>query len=139
MKNKKKSILDFDLLYILIAIIVGFIIGAIFLAIVGLSPAEVYGKLFDSVFSKPKYMVWTLMYAAPIMMTGLSVAFSFRTGVFNIGAEGQFVVGEIAAVAVAIFVDGPAVIHVPLCIIAAAVAGTLWSPASIITSVSVYS
>ena len=68
MKNKKKSILDFDLLYILIAIIVGFIIGAIFLAIVGLSPAEVYGKLFDSVFSKPKYMVWTLMYAAPIMM-----------------------------------------------------------------------
>ena len=39
MKNKKKSILDFDLLYILIAIIVGFIIGAIFLAIVGLSPA----------------------------------------------------------------------------------------------------
>lgn len=127
MKNKKKSILDFDLLYILIAIIVGFIIGAIFLAIVGFSPAEVYGKLLDSVFSKPKYIVWTLMYAAPIMMTGLSVAFSFRTGVFNIGAEGQFVVGEIAAVAVAIFVDVPAVIHVPLCIIAAAAAGTLWS------------
>ena len=127
MKNKKKSILDFDLLYILIAIIVGFIIGAIFLAIVGFSPAEVYGKLFDSVFSKPKYIVWTLMYAAPIMMTGLSVAFSFRTGVFNIGAEGQFVVGEIAAVAVAIFVDVPAVIHVPLCIIAAAAAGALWS------------
>ena len=104
MKSKKKSILDFNLLYIFIAIIVGFIIGAIFLAIVGFSPAEVYGKLFGSVFSKPKYMVWTLMYAAPIMMTGLSVAFSFRTGVFNIGAEGQFVVGEMAAVAVAIFV-----------------------------------
>lgn len=127
MKSKKKSILDFNLLYIFIAIIVGFIIGAIFLAIVGFSPAEVYGKLFGSVFSKPKYMVWTLMYAAPIMMTGLSVAFSFRTGVFNIGAEGQFVVGEMAAVAVAIFVDVPAVIHVPLCILAAACAGACWS------------
>lgn len=127
MKNKKKSILDFNLLYILIAIIVGFIIGAIFLVIVGFSPAEVYGKLFESVFSKPKYLIWTLMYAAPIMMTGLSVAFSFRTGVFNIGAEGQFVVGEIAAVSVAIFLDLPAAIHAPLCIIAAAAAGALWA------------
>ena len=60
-------------------------------------------------------------------LTGLSVAFSFRTGVFNIGAEGQFVVGSIAATLVGILVKLPAVIHVPLCIIAAMAAGAFWS------------
>ena len=127
MNSKKKSILDYDILYTLIAIVVGFLIGAIFLVVAGISPAAAYGKLFSSIFSKPKYLVWTLMYAAPIMLTGLSVAFSFRTGVFNIGAEGQFVVGEVAAAAVGIFLDVPAIIHVPLCLLAAAAAGALWA------------
>lgn len=79
--------------YTIIAIVIGFLVGAIFLTIAGISPAVAYGKLFSSIFSKPKYLVWTLVYAAPLIFTGLSVAFSFRTGVFNIGAEGQFVIG----------------------------------------------
>lgn len=127
MQTKKKSILDSNVLYTVIAIIVGFIIGAIFLAVAGISPAVAYGKLIDSVFGKPKYLVWTLIYASPIVLTGLSVAFSFRTGVFNIGAEGQFVVGAMVATVVGILVDVPAVIHVPLCLIASAAAGALWS------------
>ena len=125
--NKKKSILESNVLYTVIAIVAGFIIGAIFLTIAGISPAVAYAKLFDSVFSKPKYLVWTLIYASPIIFTGLSVAFSFRTGVFNIGAEGQFVVGSLAACSVGILVDAPAFILAPLCIIVAAAAGALWS------------
>ena len=95
--NKKKSILESNVLYTIIAIIAGFLIGAIFLMIAGISPAVAYGKLFSSIFSKPKYLVWTLVYASPLIFTGLSVAFSFRTGVFNIGAEGQFVIGGLVA------------------------------------------
>ena len=125
--NKKKSILQSNFLYTVIAIIIGFIIGAIFLVIAGISPAVAYSKLFSSVFSKPKFLMYTLVYSAPIILTGLSVAFSFRTGVFNIGAEGQFVVGSIAATLVGILVKLPAVIHVPLCIIAAMAAGAFWS------------
>ncbi len=124
---KKKSILESNVLYTLIAIIIGFIIGAIFLTIAGISPATAYGKLIDGVFGKPKYMVWTLVYASPLIFTGLSVAFSLRTGVFNIGAEGQFVVGSLAACAVGILVDLPPLIHAPLCILAAALAGFFWS------------
>ena len=85
---KKKSILESSVLYTILAILIGFLIGAIFLAIAGISPATAYGKLFSSIFGKPKYLVWTLIYASPVIFTGLSVAFSFRTGVFNIGAEG---------------------------------------------------
>ena len=125
--NKKKSILESNVLYTIIAIIAGFLIGAVFLIIAGISPAVAYGKLINSVFSKPKYLVWTLTYASPLIFTGLSVAFSFRTGVFNIGAEGQFVVGALTACVLGILVDLPVWLHVPLCVIAAAAAGCIWS------------
>ena len=121
--NKKKSILESNVFYTLIASAAGFVIGAVFLVIAGISPAVAYGKLLSSVFGKPKYLVWTLIYASPLIFTGLSVAFSFRTGVFNIGAEGQFVVGSLAACSLGILLDLPAVIHVPLCVLAAAAAG----------------
>ena len=124
---KKKSILEVNVLYTLIAIVIGFIIGAIFLAVAGISPSVAYGKLIDGVIGKPKYMIWTLVYASPLIFTGLSVAFSLRTGVFNIGAEGQFVVGALAACAVGILVKLPPIIHAPLCILAAAAAGFFWS------------
>ncbi|MBS6395843.1 MAG: ABC transporter permease [Clostridiales bacterium] len=125
--KKKKSILESNVLYTIIAIVVGFLIGAVFLMIAGISPAVAYGKLLSSVFGKPKYLMWTLTYASPLIFTGLSVAFSFRTGVFNIGAEGQFVVGALTACVLGILVDAPVWIHVPLCIIAAAAAGCVWS------------
>ena len=125
--NKKKSILESNVLYTVIAIIAGFLIGAVFLLIAGISPAVAYGKLIDSVFSKPKYLVWVLTYASPLIFTGLSVAFSFRTGVFNIGAEGQFVVGSLVACVLGITLKLPAVIHIPLCLLAAAAAGAIWA------------
>lgn len=125
--RRRKSILETSVLYTLIAIVLGFVIGAIFLVVAGISPAAAYGKLIDGVFGKPKFMVWTLVYASPLIFTGMSVAFSLRTGVFNIGAEGQFVVGSLAACAIGILVDLPAVIHVPLCLAAAAAAGFIWS------------
>ena len=125
--NKKKSILESNVLYTIIAIIAGFLIGAIFLMVAGISPAVAYGKLFSSIFSKPKYLVWTLVYASPLIFTGLSVAFSFRTGVFNIGAEGQFVIGGLVACVLGIVLDLPPVIHAIVCLVAAALAGGIWS------------
>lgn len=125
--HKKKSIWDSNAIYTLIAIIIGFLVGAILLVIAKISPAEAYGKLLESVFSKPKYILWSVIYATPLILTGLSVAFSFRMGIFNIGAEGQYVVGSLAACVVGILVDAPAVIHVILCLLAAIVAGALWA------------
>ena len=125
--NKKKSILESNVLYTIIAIIAGLLIGAVFLMIAGISPAVAYGKLFSSIFSKPKYLVWTLVYASPLIFTGLSVAFSFRTGVFNIGAEGQFVIGGLVACVLGIVLDLPPVIHAVVCLAAAALAGGIWS------------
>lgn len=125
--NKKKSILESNVLYTIIAIIAGLLIGAVFLMIAGISPTVAYGKLFSSIFSKPKYLVWTLVYASPLIFTGLSVAFSFRTGVFNIGAEGQFVIGGLVACVLGIVLKLPAGLHAIVCLVAAAAAGCIWS------------
>lgn len=123
----KKKILEGNAFYTVIAIVFGFLAGAVVLAIAGISPIATYSKLISSIFGKPKYLVWSVVYGIPLIMTGLGVAFSFRTGVFNIGAEGQFVVGSLAACVIGLKVDAPAIIHVPLCILGAAAAGALWS------------
>jgi simple sugar transport system permease protein len=64
----------------------------------------------------------------PYIFAGLAVALGFRSGLFNIGAEGQIGVGWIVAVIVGFSFTGlPAVIHLPLSILAGAVAGGLWA------------
>ena len=110
----------------LISIVVGFAVGAVFLAAVQIDVSAAYGKLFSSIFANAKSLSYSVVYATPLIILGLSVAFSFRTGVFNIGAEGQFVVGSMAACVVGILVPAPAIVLVPLCVLASAVAGAVW-------------
>ena len=110
----------------LISIVVGFAVGAVFLAAVQINVGAAYGKLFSSIFANAKSLSYSVVYATPLIILGLSVAFSFRTGVFNIGAEGQFVVGSMAACVVGILVPAPAIVLVPLCMLASAVAGAVW-------------
>ena len=77
-------------------------------------------------FGSVRNMAYSVVYATPLIFTGLAVAFSFRTGVFNIGAEGQFVMGSMAACVVGILVPAPSIILVPLCFIAALAVGAAW-------------
>ena len=68
-----------------------------------------------------------LYYATPIMMTGLSVGFAFKTGLFNIGASGQFIVGAFGAVYVGIKFDSLGGVHWIVALLTAAVFGALWA------------
>ena len=125
--SRKDKILSGNALYTFIAIIIGFVAGAVLLAVAGINPGVAYGKLLNGVFGQVKYVTWSVVYAAPLILTGLSVAFSFRTGVFNIGAEGQFVIGGLVACVLGIVLDLPPVIHAIVCLVAAALAGGIWS------------
>ena len=129
--GKKKTPLEIlassKFVHTLLSIIIGFAVGALFLVIMGLSVGQAYGKLFQSIFSSIKSISYCIVYATPYIATGLSVAFSFKTGVFNIGTEGQFVVGSMSACVVGILLaDLPPFVLIPLCFLAAALAGALW-------------
>ncbi|MDD5954963.1 MAG: ABC transporter permease [Firmicutes bacterium] len=129
--DKKKSPLELlaanKFIHTLLSILIGFAVGALFLVVLGISVGQAYGKLFQSIFSSVKSLSYCVVYATTYIVTGLSVAFSFKTGVFNIGAEGQFVVGSMAACVVGIFLsDLPPIVLIPLCFLAAAAAGALW-------------
>lgn len=116
-----------SVLYTILAIVVGFLVGAVALLIAGYNPLTSYGMLFNSIFKSSKTITYSFIeYATPYILTGLSVAFSFKTGIFNIGAEGQYIVGSAAALIVGTCVHAPAFIHIPLCILAAMLAGGLW-------------
>ena len=128
--TKKKGFLEFiaenRFIHILLSILLGFLVGAIFLAIMGLSVGEAYGRLISSVTSL-KGFSYVIVYSIPYIVVGLSVAFSFKTGVFNIGAEGQFVVGSMAAAVVGILAGGlPKIVLIPLCMLVAMAAGAIW-------------
>lgn len=109
-----------------IAILFGFIVAAIVLSIAKYNPANAFGALFSGIFSKPKYISNTIIKSTPIILTGLSVAFAFKTGLFNIGAEGQYIVGTIAATIVGIKLNLPAVLEIPVVILAGVIAGALY-------------
>jgi general nucleoside transport system permease protein len=70
----------------------------------------------------------TLIITTPLILTGLAVAFAFRAGLFNIGGQGQYIVGAIAAVWVgSSFAGMPGFLHIVLAIVAACVAGAAWA------------
>ena len=121
-QNKKFSLLDSPILFSIISIVLGLLVGAIALLIAGQNPIEAYSAMIEGTLGKPKYIAWVIIKSTPLILTGLSIAFAFKTGLFNIGAEGQFIIGSLAATLAGVTLDLPAIIHVPLTLLV----GALW-------------
>lgn len=130
---KKHSALKISL----IAVVCGILLGFIVVAITGRSPYHMFVALLRSMTGfnltkpqqgiNPTFILNWFLEAMPIILTGLSVGFAYRTGLFNIGAEGQLMMGSLAATVVALSVDLPAIPHIILCVLAAMLAGALWA------------
>lgn len=111
-----------------ISVILSLIIGSIFILLIGENPIEVYTKMFADTLGNSYGIGQVLFKATPLILTGLSVAFAFRAGLFNIGAEGQMTVGAFASAwAGFTFVSLPWVLLIPVCIASGFLAGALWA------------
>ena len=64
----------------LISIIIGLLFGALVLKLAGISPVEAYTLMWEGSFSQPNYMAYIIIRSTPLILTGLSVAFAFKTG-----------------------------------------------------------
>lgn len=92
----------------------------------GHDPVAGYIALWNGIFGSSYSIGETIRQISPYILAGLAVAFAFRTGLFNIGVEGQLIVGWFAAAYVGMAFELPKIIHLPLALLAAAAAGALW-------------
>jgi ABC-type uncharacterized transport system permease subunit len=110
-----------------VAVVLALLIGAILILLLGADPLRAYGALFQGSLGSVKALGRTLEKATPMMFSGLAVAFAFKAGLFNIGAQGQLLLGAITAAFIGFAVPGlPAFIHAPLALIGGALAGGLY-------------
>lgn len=117
-----------NILVPIISVILGLIVGAIVMVVSGYDPVAGYTALWNGIFGDSYTIGETIRQITPYILAGLAVAFAFRTGLFNIGVEGQLIMGWVAAAYVGYAFDGlPKIIHLPLAIIAAAAAGAFWA------------
>lgn len=107
----------------IVAILFGFFVATIVLASAGYDPVEAFGALIDGMIGKPKYIANVIIKATPLLFTGVAVAFAFRVGLFNIGAEGQYVFGTVFATIVGILIDLPPVLQIPVVLLVGMLAG----------------
>jgi simple sugar transport system permease protein len=111
----------------LVSVLLGLLAGAILMTVTGNNPFDGYSNLFKGGLMNVERIGNTLATATPLIFTGLSVAFAFKTGLFNIGASGQMLFGGLCATAVGLTFDMPRAVLLICMIIAALIGGGLWA------------
>ncbi len=116
------------LVTITISVLLGVLVGSVVMLIVGNRPLEVYGLLIKGAFMGTGNIMNSLQRATPLVFVSLAAVIAFRSNIFNIGAEGQFVLGALITAYVGFAVQGlPWYLHIPLALLAGAVTGGLWA------------
>lgn len=127
MDTLKKVFNKSSLLVPMVSIVLGLLIGALAMLAGGYNPILAYSSLLDRIFGSSYHFGETIRAVTPLIFTGIAVAFAFRTGLFNIGVEGQFIMGMTGATLVGVLLELPWYIHGPLAILVGALAGGLWA------------
>ena len=126
MKQNHKSYKK--LLYVLFSFLLSVLVASIIIAASGYSPLEAYGAMIKGAFGSTYNLAQTIGTSIPLIFAGLAMATGSKTGIFNIGIEGQIIAGAMPAALLGHYLTGlPALIHIPLCLLAAAAVGGLWA------------
>ena len=113
----------------LYAILLSFVMGGILIAVIGVNPFEAYWALLRGMFGTPERIAGSIARSVPFIGSALALAFAFRVGLFNIGAEGQLLIGGVTAAWVgtwSIVNDMPGVLAVVVVIFAGFCGGAFW-------------
>jgi ABC-type uncharacterized transport system permease subunit len=117
-----------ELLSVAIAVGSAIAVAGLLVQLSGINAAVGIVGLAESAFGSYQRLGFTLTRMAPLLLTGLSVVVAFKSGVFNIGAEGQYILGGLTSVLVATSIPAmPYFLAIPLVIIAGFLGGAAWS------------
>lgn len=109
------------------SITLALIVGAVIILVGKHNPLEAYQALLKGALGSKTAATETLLRATPLILTGLAVGFAFKGGLFNIGGEGQFLIGGLLASIAAFSIKNiPPFIHLPLVLFAGALGGALY-------------
>lgn len=122
----RKRLSDNTFLIALSAIILGLVAGAILMAAIGSNPFTGFLYLFKGALMSLERIGNTIATGITLMLVGLSVAFAFKTGLFNIGASGQMLMGGLFATIVAHYVFLPRALYLLVLIASAFLGGAIW-------------
>ncbi|MBQ6842814.1 MAG: ABC transporter permease [Firmicutes bacterium] len=120
--------LNISFLSAIMAVCAGLLLGLLVLLFTNASQAFPAFKtiLFTPITGGRRQLGQVLYFATPLICTGLSVGFAFKTGLFNIGASGQFTLGAYAAIVTGVYCGFFGGVHWAVCLLVAALAGALW-------------
>ncbi|MBW3095963.1 ABC transporter permease [Pseudohoeflea coraliihabitans] len=109
-------------------IVLALVLCSLIFLSVGLSATGTLSAIIDGAFFRPNALNHILRWGLPLLITAVGVIISFRAGYFNIGAQGQFYLGAICAAFAAEWLRGsPALVAVPICLLAGMAGGALWA------------
>lgn len=144
-KTRKTTVIPFTLEYDahkksggfwtpVVSVVVALMICALFLLFNGMNPITVYEKMLVGAFGSSFGISETVVKAIPLLLCGLGVAIAYRISIWNIGAEGQFILGAIGATAVTIFLPHlPGALYIPIMMGAGMLAGAIWGLCTAVT------
>lgn len=112
-----------------LAVLLSFVVGGVIIALVGVNPFDAYWALLRGMFGSGGRVAGSVAKSVPYIGSALALAFAMRAGLFNIGAEGQMLVGGLSAAWAGTWTfmyDVPSIIAVPIIIVAGFVGGAAW-------------
>ena len=124
MKNTSKIV---NVVVPVISVLLAFIIGCIIIAALGANPITALQALWKGAFGSVRNLGTTLSRATPLIFTGLCACFAYRCGVFNLGGEGQFIMGAVVCCVIGTQFNIQGLPAIILCLVAGTIAGGLWA------------
>ena len=124
MKNTSKIV---NVMVPVISVLLAFIIGCIIIAALGANPITALQALWKGAFGSIRNVGTTLSRATPLIFTGLCACFAYRCGVFNLGGEGQFIMGAVVCCVIGTQFNIQGLPAIILCLVAGTIAGGLWA------------
>lgn len=109
-----------------LSIFLAFIIGGIIIIGLGKNPLEAYGFLFKGALGTSSKFAQTLEVACPLIFTGLAAAFAYKCGMFNLGGEGQFIMGSIVSIVISTQTGLTGIPAIIISLAGGMVAGGIW-------------
>jgi len=110
----------------IVSVLLAFAVGGILIAFQGVNPLRAYGVLFGTALGSVDGLERVMEKSTPLILTGLAVTIGLRAGLFNIGAQGQLLVGAVGAAWAGYSFTLPAIIHLPFAIVFGMMCGAAW-------------